>query len=175
MGTAALFRSWLASGPLMSASVAVTLYVLPYQQKYLLKKLGDLARVAYTPYGMHAMLELQRILGKALQGVERGSTTNHVLLRIVAPPDFLLSENQQKRLNGFVHALMARELVETVEFLRGLRGLRKLDAIEEFKGTYDITEDDWGLMAAKRSYYRTRRRIAKRHFAPHERHGVSPL
>jgi len=159
----------------MSASVAVTLYVLPYQQKYLLKKLGDTARVGHTPYGMHAMLELQRILGRNLLAIERGNTANHVLLRVSAPADFLLSENQQKRLNGFVHALMARELVETVDFLRGLRGVKKLDAIEEFKATYAISEDDWGLMAAKRSYYRTRRRIAKRHFRPDGRHGVSPL
>ena len=158
----------------MSASAAVTLYVLPYQQKYLLKKFADPLRVRHTPLGMETWMELQRILRRRLERIAPGAHANVVTLCLEGSSDFQLSENQQKRLNGLVHALFARELVDTVDFLRITQGLRNLRGIEEFKQSYGITEDDWGLVAAHSTYYRARRRLAKRHFRGVVNAGVSP-
>ena len=169
-----MIRSGWSAASSMSVGTAVRLYTTPHQHKYLLGKLSDPKRTLRSPYGLHALEEIQLILRHRLLQVRSPGVLNHVELLVEAPAEYMLSRNQEKQLNGFVSSLMAKELVQTVSFYTTVIGMRRREALRAFLREYGIDDEDWSFEAVQICYWRTCRRIAKRNRAARALPGISP-
>lgn len=125
-------------------------------------------RVGTTLLGLELLQRLAMVCRHPVLGVrsdaQPGRCCGHVDLLVDAPEGWQPSGNQYRLMQGMLRTVFARELVLHVTAQRTLLGLGPKYSIPMMLSSYQISEEELSLDAAKMVYYRARKRWLKRYF-----------
>lgn len=156
---------------LMPREQLVTLYVKPYIRRFVQRKLSDASSAATDAVARMLWQELERILLLRIvcavpdePGQDRACW--NVQLEVVTEDPAALDPIQRRRvtINSLLNKAFYSEFYSAVTYHCHVLGYNQRTAINAYRSTYGLTEDDLSMDSSERLYRKYKKKDRRRHY-----------